>query len=423
MAKKPRLTRLTVLLLKEEVSIDDALNTDRDLELHEVSLGSGVEARLAVGPSSSKAPGWVAYLRPHIEEPALDSLRNSSTAAVLLLEVESRLFAVTFGYGRFLLNPDTLEHDFGLKVLDNTVAPDQLKSIDARSYDELTLHTRRDVSSESSLPAFEVDVSRDVIRSMTGSPESEELARRMTGADSLALNTRVQLPEVPGLCRDLLTQYESDSYKERFEFIDHLRRVTDKGTVAELDADLVEAIQAKDLDAMHLAPPETLDWVDIEGFLFSNQDGDEQPATDPAISTYLENRDPESLTLDDLKRDRVQAIGATQEAPIRTWSVYKCVVFETKQDDALFVLTGGEWFKVSASFFDEITEFAEQLPELGVDLPGAAAGMKEDDYNEAAAEATGSLCLDRQFIIRSVPDRVELCDLLTSERQRLLPEG
>jgi uncharacterized protein (TIGR04141 family) len=132
---------------------------------------------------------------------------------------------------------------------------------------------------------------------------------------------------------------------------------------------------------------------------------------------HLENRDPESITLDDLKRDRVQAIGATQEAPIRTWSVYKCVVFETKQDDALFVLTGGEWFKVSASFFDEITEFAEQLPELGLHLPDATAGMKEDDYNESAAEATGSLCLDRQFIIRSVPDRVELCDLLTSERQ------
>jgi uncharacterized protein (TIGR04141 family) len=381
MAEKPRLTRLTVLLLKQDVSIDDALDTDRELEIHNVKLRPGVEARLAVGASRSRTPAWVAYLRPHIEGPALDSLRNSSTAAVLLLEVDNRLFALTFGYGRFLLSPDIFEHDFGLKVLVNTVAPDHLKSIDARSYDELTLHTRRDVSSESSLPAFELDISRDVIRSMTGSPADEALARRMTGADSLALNTRLQLPEIPGLCRDLLTRYQSTAYKDRFEFIDHLRRVTDRATVAELDTDLVRAIQTRDLDAMHLAPPETLDWVDIEGFRFSTEDEDEQPATDPSISTYLRTRDPETLTLDELKRDRVQAIGATQEAPIRNWSVYKCVVFETKKNDGLFVLTGGEWFKVSASFFEEITEFAEQLEDLDLQLPGAVQGMKEDDYN------------------------------------------
>jgi uncharacterized protein (TIGR04141 family) len=417
MATKPRLTRLTVLLLKEGSSIDDALDSDRDIERHEVNLGSNVVARLAVGPTSSRTPAWVGYLRPHIAEPALDALRNASTAAVLLLNVENRIFALTFGYGRFLLDLDKLEHDFGLKVLVNTVAPDQLKSIDARSYDELTLHTRRDVSSESSLPAFEVDVNRDVVRSITGSPESEELARRMTGSDSLALNTRVQLPEVPDLCRELLKKYASEDYKTRFEFIDHLRRVTDKATVAHLDETLVDAIRAKDLDAMHLAPPETLDWVDIEGFRFSIHGSNEEPATDPAISAYLAAIDPETVDLDDLKRHRVLAIGAALGGPVRSWSIYKCVVFETKQGDAMYVLTGGEWFRVSASFFDQITAFADQLHELDIDLPQAVRGMKEDDYNVAAAAATGSLCLDRQFLTKSVPDRVELCDLLTSERQ------
>ena len=102
----------------------------------------------------------------------------------------------------------------------------------------------------------------------------------------------MQLPDVPGLCRELLTKYASGAYKERFEFIDHLRRVTDKGTVALLDADLVDAIRARDLEAMHFAPPETLDWLDIAGFRFSTEDPREQPATDPAISAYLATVDP-----------------------------------------------------------------------------------------------------------------------------------
>jgi len=133
----------------------------------------GQNAQLAIGPPASKTPS------------------------------EDRIFALTFGYGRFLLNQEVLGHDFGLRVLVNMVGPDQLKTVDARSCEELTLHTRRDVSSESSLTAFEVDVSREVIRSMTGSPENDKLARRMTGADSLALNTRIQPPEIPGLCREL----------------------------------------------------------------------------------------------------------------------------------------------------------------------------------------------------------------------------
>jgi uncharacterized protein (TIGR04141 family) len=417
MASKPRLTRLNVLLLKDDVSIDDSLEPDRAVDLYAVDLGSGVEARLAVGSTTATTPSWVGYLRPYIQSPALDSLRNSSTAAVLLVEVAGRVFALTFGYGRFLLDLDRVEHDFGLKVIVNTVAPDQLKSIDARSYDELTLHTRRDVSSESSFAAFEVDVARDVIRSITGSPATEDLARRMTGADSLSLNTRVQLPGVPALCRELLKSYASEAYKERFEFIDHLRRVTDKGVIADLDADLVAAIQARDLDAMHLAPPETLDWIDVDGFRFSTQDAGEVAATDPAISTYLATIELETLALEDLKRNRVLAIGATRDAAIKTWTVYKCVVFETRADYALFVLTGGEWFKVSTSFFAEITEFANGIEGLDLDLPGAELGVKEDAYNKTAAETTGSLCLDRAFIVNSVPDRVELCDLLTDRRQ------
>ena len=52
-----------------------------------------------------------------------------------------------------------------------------------------------------------------------------------------------------------------------------------------------------------------------------------------------------------------------------------------------------------------------------LELPAADLGVDEGAYNEIAATATGALNLDRQLARRSVPDPVEICDLLTSDRQ------
>ncbi len=103
-------------------------------------------------------PPWANYLSPHVSGD-LPGLNTSSAAAVLLLEVAGRIFAITFGGGRHLIEPDSYVRDFGLKVVLNTVAPDQLKSVDAKTIDDTTVHSRLDLSHESSFGAFGLDVS------------------------------------------------------------------------------------------------------------------------------------------------------------------------------------------------------------------------------------------------------------------------
>jgi Family of unknown function (DUF6119) len=103
----------------------------------------------------------------------LGGLLTASSSAVLLIEAAQRHFAVTFGQGRHLLDPEAYEQDFGLKVVLNTVARDQLKSVDAKTIEETTLHTRRDVSRDSSFAAFGLDVSRDLLRAVTGTPQEK----------------------------------------------------------------------------------------------------------------------------------------------------------------------------------------------------------------------------------------------------------
>lgn len=416
--RPPAQRPLSIFLLKEGVEdFREAVRNPNGLEWLDVDRESGVVGVVALRPQTHKTPWWTAYLRPHLQAgELLEALANRSTSAVLFIEVDGRRFAFAFGFGRHLLDPDAYEHDFGLKVVVNTVAPDRLMSVDARTFDELTMHTRRDVSQGSGFGVFGLDVTRDLVRSVTGPPQNAELGARATGSDSLSLLSRAQVTELPALCQKLQVAYASDDYKERFRWIDHLRRVTDPSLIARLNERLVAAIRSAELIDMHLAPPEPIAWARLDGFTYSTVDSDERDP-DPRISTYLDSLDElGEVELGDLKRDRVIAASAETDQPLDDWPVYRCIIYEVREDEVLYALSAGQWYRVDAAFAEEVIRFAAELPELAVELPEARSGVREEDYNAAAAEAAGAICLDQQLVATPTGDRIELCDLLTRDR-------
>lgn len=412
--RQPKLQRLTLFLFKEGMALDDVI-PERDELLSYHVLGLGVdEDNLFVKASFVSRPKWVTYLDPHVDQD-LESLLSASAAAALVMRAGDRTFALTFGQGRHLLDAEAVIHDFGLKVVLNTVAYDQLKSVDARSVDELTIHTRRDVSRDSSFEAFGLDVTRDLIRTVTGTPRDETLARKLTGSTALALNTRVQVPELPELAERLLDRYVAADYRAHFDFIDHLRPVSDPVLARRLQDALLDDLRARSITDLHLAPPEVLDHLDIEGFRFTTQDRDSDPENDPRISAYLDSIDLDALSYDKLKSDRVVPIRASDGVAQRGWSVYRCIVYETSDEERLYVLSAGDWYEVSLDFKRRVEEDVRRLAPLELDLPDARFNESESDYNARAADAIGALCLDEKLVRDEGPDKMEICDLLTAD--------
>ncbi len=334
----------------------------------------------------------------------------------MLLEAKGRLFSVTFGQGRHLLDAEALEQDFGLRVVLNTVATNQLKSVDARTIEETTVHTRRDVSRDSVFSAFGLDISRDLLRAVTGTPRDESLAHRLTGADALGINTRTKLPGLRALAGRVLDAYEADTYKEHFDFIDHLRPEKNVVRLRELDDTLVNALATREIDDVHLAAPETLDWIDVAGFRFSSLTSVAEVDNDPRISVYLDSRKSRDVDLAMLKADRLLAIRASDDQLMATWSIYRCIVFQVEHEGALYVLSGGQWFRVDLAYKDKVYNEVNALNRL-TGLPDADTGTREDEYNAKAASALGALCLDKKFVFDGGPDKMEICDILTREHQ------
>lgn len=419
---KPRKQSLNWFLVKPESDLDnlEALIEPPDagdLTPFRVSALDAQRDTLYVKSSPPRPPKWLGYVSGHVD-PALPSILGASSAAVLFVPTGERVLALSFGYGRFLLRSEALVQDFGLRVVLNSVDPAHIKSIDARTFDELTVHTRRGVSRDSPLTAFELDVSRNLLRGITGTSAVEGLQGGMTGAASLRLTSATPVPDLPALAARLVDAYESTKYRDAgFGFVDHMRAERDPSIVAALDGRLVDALVDREMTTMHLAIPEAIDWQGIAGVRFSFKKKDHERMSDPKISVYRSLRDgPDELTLARLRSDRIEAVSAEDEDQLRgRWRVYDCIVFETEHLGYLYVLSGGDWYRISKSYRDRVEEGIRALPELTVGLPPATAGEDEPAYNTAAAASIGALNLDGKFVGVGGPDRIELCDLLTSD--------
>jgi uncharacterized protein (TIGR04141 family) len=79
-------------------------------------------------------------------------IHTASAKGVLLVPIEhegeTRIFAVTFDYGRYILNDGVVEERFGLKVVLNTVVRDSLRSIDEATLGSVQKQSREQMSRE-----------------------------------------------------------------------------------------------------------------------------------------------------------------------------------------------------------------------------------------------------------------------------------
>ena len=198
-------------------------------------------------------------------------------------------------------------------------------SVDLKTLQDLTIHTRRQSSRVSPLETFGLDITQDILRGVTGEPRDLTLAKRLTGADALAITSPTQLGELSALGSRLLRLSKGNDYKDRFGWIDQMRAVTDRSLIDTLNAALVTAVNNRDADAVQLGPPEPLPWERVEFFKYSTSD-------DSAEYNDLDSRDfmaelGDEVTLAALRAYRVEMFKPDVDHVSHEWSLYKCLLF------------------------------------------------------------------------------------------------
>ncbi len=412
--------KLTVLLIKDSVkSFNAALRDPNALTRIAIKKGATVEGEFWHANLQFRTPSWQRFVQPVLGS-KLGALNTASVAAVLFVTTRNRIFAFTFGYGRNLLKPDSYELGFGLRVALNRIDHRQIRSLDHRAYEDLVLSTRKQTSRSSELGSFGLDVSRDLLRAVTGVPSDPSFGKRLTGTDSLTLNVPISAEELTWKCEELLDAYQEDAYKKHFGWIDHLSQVRDKKVIQGLNDDLLRALRSGSTGKLHLAAPEPLEWETVEAFRIGGTRHTEYDDLD--IDDYLVALGDKKgdLTLDILKSSRIAVRYTGNDSFQYEWSLYDCVVWETTQEGRLYALVEGKWLEIEQSFAVRVRDFVKKIPSPTKKLPHAVFGEREEEYNRRVAEADSSrlICLDRELVKpEDAASPIELCDLLSIEKQ------
>lgn len=415
---------LNVLLAKSEFlenGFRDFLNVDARVTQFEVLEQHGFDGVLFIKNSQAKRPNW-AQLVDTIVGREIEQLFNKSSSAVLLIRVDGRVVAFTFGYGRFLLNIGQFEQDFGLKTALNTLDHQSLRSIDLHTLEDQPIQKKSQSARGSEASVFGVDIFRDVLRAVTGSPRIGISFKSVTGGDAIySFGLEMNVEDLPGIALDLIAYYELDLYKESFGWVDNIRRVKDTASISALDELLIEAIKTRD-SAVVVTLPEIIMWDSVLGFSFTRSKRELSPTIE--TSKYLENIDPGSVSIETVRRDRLHVTDVHNNE--FAYPIYSCLYFELDGDTTKNVIFGGNWYEIDKSFIRRVDASLALIELSDIAFPNVETWQDgedskieaEGDYNLRVAGNLGFHLLDKQLIKSSqTTSPIELCDLLTNNKQ------
>jgi uncharacterized protein (TIGR04141 family) len=382
-----------------------------------LSAETGMDGEVYLKRPSANEPSWFPFVRQGVANPRALTGVNTSISAVLLVRRDQRTFAIAFGYGRTMLDPEVLEPRFGLLVVLNAVDPELLRSVDARTLEEVSLQTRRQLSRGAPIRSFELDLDRDLLRGVAGQPQKKGFADRLAGSVALAIESELEFADIPAKCSAALRLFTKKTYKRRFPWVDHVQLVSDPQEVELLDRKLNDELSQQHYEILYLASPEIIDYERIDHFRYSADPDGRFYELD--WSDYLATVRRGPPTISRLKRESVGAYYAASPEPDFRWSIYRCLVAELPMQNTIYVLSAGEWFAVEKTFARKTLRELREYEKPADPLPDAMEGEAEGVYNRRACQQIGADAVLMDTVpVRATDgqDNVEFCDIYMAGR-------
>lgn len=421
---------LNSLLVKPEyvqIDLSDFLKpgttfNEYDLsEVHELD----VEGKLFIKVPVTKQPKWRDFAESVVGE-ELAELHNISSSAVLLVRSNGKVVAFTFGYGRFLLDMSYFVPDFGIKTALNTLDHGSLRSVDVLTLDDQAVQKKSQSSKEAGVDIFGIDVSRDILRAVTGSAKDGVELNRITGGDAIySFSVPISVSGLPGLIDVLYGYYNNESYKNDFSWVDNIRRVKNDSEISTLNADLLDKVKSKN-SVIKITMPEIINWDLVHGFSYTRA----KTQVNPIIESedYFNTINIANITVDSIKSDKLFV--SYLDGSIKEHSIYKCLYYEFVNGDKTYVLFSGVWYEINNKFILGIDANLSRIPISGLAFPDvhiwtARVNDKdvlkiesEGDYNSRVSAGGHFFLLDKKLIKTSKStSSIELCDLMTIDRK------
>lgn len=251
-----------------------------------------------------------------------------------------------------------------------------------------------------------------MLYAVTGASKIEIFGSHVTGRDALTLFLEINLKGIPAILAEALKKYKSKLPVE-FEWVDNINRVRDKEMISLLDLFLDDSLANPTAPNIWLGEPEIVDWESQIGYSFDLRP---KTARHPTLELkqlheYLKDLGHTPNT-HSLKETSVHINNAEFQST-KSWSAYRCLYAEIKNDDHQYILRNGIWYKVDDNFAKKIDDYLTTITTYQHKLP-VYNHDREEEYNEEVVKKDPSFVLMDKKTIKTGGsyDKLEFCDLI-----------
>lgn len=451
--KKKFSLRLNAFLMTESLpNLEAYLSVPlHEVVRHELNTNHAIDGLIFVKkkPDKPARAQWAKDLDGFAGK-SLDGLEVASSSALMFVRAKGRVIVFSFGYGRFLLSDEHIVLDFGIRTALNTLNHDTLRSVDLFSLEHEPIQKRSQATKKANINNFGVDVSRDVLKAVTGEPIKDVAWKTISGGGpQYSFTSKVfDYIEVLKIAENLVDYYQTESYKDRFAWVDNIQRITQTHLTEKLDKILIEKMKERSEAGLALTLPGAEDWGEIYGFSYTNAKKTMYSA--PSILDYYVATDVSDLTIEKIKEHKLfchKINGDTLE-----YSIYEASYFECNHEGKLYILFSRQWFSIDLEYSKRIQNALMSVPISTINFPevqqkwvkgskpkkdvkskasdskskigtGAKAEEKkhliletEGEYNIRTAMKLNMCLMDKKLVSSvSSASPIEVCDLLSAD--------
>ncbi|CQR47379.1 hypothetical protein BN1058_01690 [Paraliobacillus sp. PM-2] len=420
-----KVQKISLYLHKDSVSDyedcikDSSLNS---VDTYVVKKEIGLEGKIYVHHPTVNTPDWKEVIEKLTNE-EIDIKENASNKAIMILKYNNRFFSIVYGYGKSMLNYSTIVRNFGLIVAANLIDSKKIRSLNSMTIEDTIVDTQKQSTEYANQELFQVNKSREILKTLSGSSSNESIARFIVGTDSLTITRKMDIEKIKSDITFYFKTYNEDHYKRNgFDWLDNIQREKDSQIIEELDKKLIDGIKTLN-PKLSIAPNKIIDWENIFGFYFTGtgKSKDKLVSIDINYTDYFQyiNQRTEINIISKLKRDGLFSINNTNEE-FKVSNIYEAIIFETSLNNSLYLLCYGDWYEINKNFYSQIKERIKNVYKSNLQFPSCKFKEHEGTYNERVAQSNPSYVLMDQKNYQPKAyglSKIEPCDIFTKDKQ------
>ncbi|PKL90769.1 MAG: hypothetical protein CVV21_11490 [Candidatus Goldiibacteriota bacterium HGW-Goldbacteria-1] len=405
-------TGLNIYLIKEAVkNHKDIIKEIESVE--EFSLPKYKYMKFYYKPQDSKPVKWIKLLKESVEGNLTGKTMTAS--GVLVVEVKKRLFVITFGYGRYMINDELFEDRFGLKTALNVIEYDKIRKADIKNIDARSRRASIQSVRLGSVDELEIHTDRDILDGVSGKSQNSDIfGDYITGSLALHITVDFNLEKLKELCEIILETHDKDDYKEHFSWIDHIQFVRPKKLIESLNEELINYINnnTDSFEKIFMAPPALINWENFRGYQYGNN---VNVYDDINISEFMQvnGLQKEDIKIDVLKNKTLKCVDDTETVILATWKILDCINFEAKYESKDYMLVEGDWYEIDKDYIKKTNDRIDKVEEYsGIVFPDYNH-EDEAEYNEALSNISNCILADKKLIrYGGSKSSIEFCDVV-----------